>query len=268
MHIAIEKLPPYEQIGNPAIREATANLDAAKAAVLSARRTHTQLEQELPQAQEEDAAEDARLRSEGSKLKGRPATTRHEKAIEDAAHEHRVCKRLAQQAHDDLATVLSEHRQAWADEIEQELQAARVEWQADVHELIDSHGRLRAANAAASVGSVIGHSGVAVLRFTQAQIHDLEFAPGQEGVHGVISRDDVLNGLAELGQPEPDGEREPVKHSPPKGLSPNRGQRDVEAEIAEREQQLHQLHTPDRVKARQERAERLRQEFEQALAES
>ncbi len=99
MSIAIENLPPYEQISSEPIREAAATLSAARGAADEAKKTHVQLEQELPNAQQEDAAADERLRAEGKpKLKGRPATQAAEKGIADAAHEQRVCELAVERA--------------------------------------------------------------------------------------------------------------------------------------------------------------------------
>ena len=75
--IAVENVQKlgYEAISHEAIRDAVAALDAARATADEAKKTHVQLEQELPNAQQQDAAADERLRAEGKpKLKGRPAT--------------------------------------------------------------------------------------------------------------------------------------------------------------------------------------------------
>jgi len=82
-----DSLPAYEDISNKPLREAAGALSAARAALDASRKDRVQLEQELPNAQQEDAKEDERRLHEGKpRLKGLPATKRHEDAIASAAH--------------------------------------------------------------------------------------------------------------------------------------------------------------------------------------
>jgi hypothetical protein len=84
MDIAIENLPAYEQISNEHIREAAAQLDAARVALDEAKKSHTQVELELPASEwldAEIAAEARRASKPESKTRATPRSMKRASAI-------------------------------------------------------------------------------------------------------------------------------------------------------------------------------------------
>lgn len=262
MSIAIENLPSYEQISSEPIRSAVAALSAAKGAADEAKKTHIQLEQELPNAHQQDAAADERLRAEGKpKLKGRPATQAAEKGIAEAAHEQLVCELAVGRARDELVASLAEHGEAWAAEVAESVEALSREWVNTVEGMIGLHGKLTAAVSVARGVGIGKVPQVGSLPFSRRQIDNAEFASPQPDQPAYIGTPDVLAALARVVQPEPDAEKAPVTHAQWRyDLNPLRGRGDVEGEIAEREA----FHEPERVAARRSRAEQNRQAGQEA----
>ena len=266
MDIAIENLPPYQQISNELIREAAASLSVARSALDEAKKSHVQLEQELPQAQEDDAAADALLRSEGKpKLKGRPAAQRHEKAIEEAAHEHRVAVRIEAEAFDALQAALGEHGVEWGQEVTESLGGLRGQWAAVMSDAISLHPKLVETLKIARLVLGGDQPSVGTLGFTPGQIKGLEFQSHQGRQTGHIDTATVLAGLAGLGTPPPPPQ-EPVKHPPLKPLYRTEGT----AEQTERQAFLEHAESPEgreaAAEARRQRNEQHRRQNEDALA--
>jgi hypothetical protein len=266
----LPQLPVYTEIDHKEIRDAAAAWDAAKVSLDESKKSLIQLEQELPQAQHEDAAADEQLRAEGGKpkLKGRPATQRHEKAIADAAHEQRVCQLAEERTFDALQAALDEHHAEWAETVERDVAALDDDWSAAVNALVELHAtRSRALVIRAML--VGDQRGAAALGFKPSQIRGIDFQSGTARQIGYVGAVDVLAALADLGMPPVVVEAAPVEHAPPgrPDGSPNRGQGSVEAEIAER-REFAQAATPKLVEERRQRAEQLRQAGEQALADT
>jgi hypothetical protein len=237
--IAVENVQklPYEAISNEPIRDAAAAYSAARAAADEAKKTHVQLEQELPNAHQEDAAADERLRAEGKpKLKGRPATQAAERGVADAAHEHRVAELALTRARGALEAALAEHGQAWADELTTSVEAMCVEWGNSVEGLIALHAQLAGAlSVARRVMQTAELPRIAALGFERRAVEGVEFASPQPRRPAFIQTTTVLDALARAIKVEPDVEPEPVVHPPWKGTgSLNRGQANVDEEIEQR----------------------------------
>jgi hypothetical protein len=261
----LPQLPNYVEIDHAAIRDAAAAWDAAKAALDESKKTHTQLELELPAAHLEDARADERLRAEGARLKGRPATQAAEKAIAAAEHEELVAQLIEETAFDALQAALDGPALGeWAESVEHDVAALDEEWMAAVNGLVELHAtRSRALAIRAMVLGEQAHA--EKLGFTPAQIRGIEFASHQARATGYVETGDVFAGLAELGMP-PVVEATPVEHASPvkRGGSPmTRGQGPVEEEIAER-REFAEAATPELVEERRQRAEQHRQQNEMA----
>ncbi len=153
------------------------------------------------------------MRSEGKKLKGRPATQRHEKAIEDAAHEQRVATISEQDAFDALQAAVDEHGDEWAETIERDVQQLGERWAQSLATLVKLHAERSRAFAIRAM--VVGgeQPGVAALGFAREQIRGIDFASGTGRQTGFVSMTDVLGKLAELGSPVETGVEPPVEHS-------------------------------------------------------
>jgi hypothetical protein len=270
------QLPNYTEIDQKEIREAAAAWDAEKAALDEAKKSLDDLEQKLPQAQEEDATADARLRSEGKpKLKGLPATQRHEKAIAEADHEQRVAVRLEEDAFDALQTALDEHADEWVESIEQDVQSLDGEWAAAINTLIELHARRSSALAIQAM--VVGgeQASATAVGFRPSQIRGIDFASHTAKQTGYVTADDVFATLAALGIPEPVVEASPQEHASPvrPGGSPmTRDYATVEDEIAERREFAEHASSSEgreqATEARRQRAELNRQAGEEALQAS
>lgn len=270
MSIAIENLPAYEQIANEPVRDAAAAFSAARAAADEAKKTCVQLEQELPNAQQEDARADELLRSEGkAPLKGRPATQAAEKGIAAAAHEQRVAELALDRARNELVAALDQQGDAWCGEVAESVKAMTGQWDAVVGELIDLHGRLTASlRIARNVGVGDLPAGIGALPFQRRQIDNAEFVSGQPKVPAFISTGDVLAALAgavAVSEPEP---AEPVEHGPlPRRSSPLADHAGVRREIDERNAFAERARSPERVEARRRRSEATRAGRDAAVAE-
>jgi hypothetical protein len=268
MDIAIENLPPYEAISCTPICEATAGLDAAKAACLSARRDLIELEQTKEAAEWRDAEAADKARAEGKAEPKRSHVAVHDRKTDEARHEHKVATLAETRARDALQVALDEHGQTWVEEVTGSVEALRIEWQNAIEGLLALHGRFGAELSVAR--AVVGNKpGVAALGFKPSQIRDIDFAVGTNNRvnTGWIATGEVLAGLADLGTPQP--EPEPFQPTPlPRGHGSSllRGQAGVEDEIAERREFAERARDPERVAERRQLAERLRAENEAARA--
>lgn len=269
MSIAIENLPACEQITNELVRDAAAAFSAARAAADEAKKTCVQLEQELPNAQQEDARADELLRSEGkAPLKGRPATQAAEKGIAAAAHEQRVAELALDRARNELVAALDQHGDVWRGEVAEQVVAMTGQWQAVTGELIDLHGRLTASlRIARNVGVGDLPAGIGALPFERRQIDNCEFVSGQPKVPAFISTGDVLAALAGA-VALPEAPPEPVEHGPlPRRSSPLADHAGVRREIDERNAFAERARSPERVEERRRRSEATRAGRDAAVAE-
>jgi hypothetical protein len=264
--IAIENVPPYEQISSEPIREAGATLSAVRAAQDEAKKALVEAEQTLPSSQWKDAEAAEQARAEGKpEPKTRNHTAAHEKRIADLEHEQRVADLALKRARGALEAVLAEHGQAWADELTTSVEAMRVEWGNSVEGLIGLHSQLSAALSVARVVGIGELPKVNALPFRRRQIANAEFASPQPDVPAFVQMGDVLAALAGVVEVEPDVEKVPVEHRPPRALSSElRDRADVENEVGEREA----FHNSERVAERRRRAEQNRQAGEEALSQS
>jgi hypothetical protein len=268
MDIAVETLPPYEQISNEPIREAVAQLSAARAALDEAKKSHTQAELELPASEWRDAELVAEARRASKpEPKTRAHTAKHEQRIRDLAAELKVATIIEQRSRDDVDAVLQECGAAFGEEVRASVEALREQWTIEVSELIALHGRFSAALSVAR--TVLGEQAHAhALGFTPAQIRGIEFASHQARETGFVATPDVLAALGSLGLPEP--VIEPVQHPP---LRPMFQPDDREsAEQDKRRRFFERMAGPEgdeaRAKVRRERAELNRQAGEEALADT
>jgi hypothetical protein len=265
MDIAVENLPPYEQISNEPIREAVAQLSAARAALDEAKKSHTQVELELPASEWKDAeiAAEAR-RAAKPEPKTRAHTAKHEQRIRDLAAELKVSTILEQRALEDLHAAIDEHGEAWGDEVRESLEALRGQWAADLNEVIALHGRFSAALSVSR--TVLGERSHAdKVGFSPAAIRGIEFASGQARQTGYVATPDVLAALVDLGMPVV--EPAPVEHPPLKPMWSNADDASRK-EQAERRAFFEHAASPEGRRqveeARRERAELHRQQNEMA----
>jgi hypothetical protein len=235
--IAIENLPPYEQISHPQVREAVGALDAMKVAREQARRDLIACEQEdLELARQADAETEARCRREGKKPPAkRVKTEQAERRLADLAHELLVQDKLLQQAHDDVLAALDELGTEWATEVGKACEDLTAEFHAGVNELIAVHARLLRARKVAQV--VVGGKlpTVGVIELDRRQLQGIELAQGSAGT-AFVQVSELLTAISSVGQPEP----EPEPQGPPgppliKSPSPTSGVGAVDQERAERD---------------------------------
>jgi hypothetical protein len=275
--IAIENLPAYEQISSEPIRESAARFDAARSAREQARKDLIELEQTREAAEWADAEAAEKARAEGKAEPKRSHVAVHDKKTDEVRHELKVATLAETRARDVLQAAIGEHGGAWAGEVGESVEALSAEWADTVEGLIALHGRLTAALSVARVVGIGTVPRIRALPFRRRQIENAEFASPQQDVPAYVPTGDVLAALASVIEPEPDVEKTPVQHPPRRGEGSNllRGRGDVENEIAERRAFDEHARSPEgmaereRVVARRrQRAERNRQEREQALAES
>jgi hypothetical protein len=267
MDIAAETLPPYEAISNEPIRQAAAQLDAARAARDEVKKSHTQAELELPASEYRDAELAAEARGAGKpEPKTRAHTAKLEQGIRDLAHELKVATIIEQRSRDELDAALLEHGDAWGEEVRGSLEALREQWTAEVSELIALHARFSAALSVAR--TVLGEQAhVRALGFTPAQIRGIEFASGQARETGYVAAGDVLAALGDLGMPEP--VVEPVQHPPLRPMWRNDANSQEQDEIREFHERLASPEGRRQVEEqRRQRAEQLRQQGDAALQAS
>ncbi|HMH47682.1 MAG TPA: hypothetical protein VK538_08195 [Solirubrobacteraceae bacterium] len=269
--IAIENLPAYEQISNEPIRQAAAQLDAARGALDESKKSHTAAELELPASEWRDAEISADARADGKQEpKTRAHTAKHERLIQDLAHELKVATISEQHAVDSLDAALIEFGQVWGEEVAAAVLACQGQWTAEVNELIALHGRFSAALSVARVVLDGDQGTAAALTFAPSQVKGREWASGQSSsVRPAVQLGDVLAGLADLALPPEPVEATPVEHALPYGPARGNGPREhghVVAEQAEIREHNARLASPEGreavAKARQERARQLREQRE------
>ncbi len=196
----VNNLPPHGEISDEQIARAAAAFGAAKVAANEAHRTHVQLEQELPQAHDQDAAADAQARDAGKPpLKGRPATKRAEEAIVRAEHEELVSVKLLEKARDHLRAALDEHGEAWKAEVLGVVEGLDKQWSDAISALIQLHGqRKHARQIARQIGCEA--LGVAAIQLDRTQLAGIELAVGSVRTAD-IDVGDILAAMADLGKP-------------------------------------------------------------------
>lgn len=202
MAISIEKLPPYEQITCAPIREAAANLDAARAALSQAKRDVKQLEQERPHAEWRDAEAAEQARAEGKSEPKRSCVVAHDRKLDQARHEEKIATLAAERARKELVAARERHGDAWGDEVDQACSELVEQWSAKLAELGTLYGEL--AQAFVVRRTVFGGEGprLGAIGVEQRQIGGLEFAMGQRGQVGWVQVPDVLGLLADIGTPD------------------------------------------------------------------
>jgi hypothetical protein len=262
--IAIENLPPYEQISSEPIREAAATLSAARSAKEQARKDLIELEQTRESAEWADAEASEQAQAEGRAEPKRTLVAAHDKKTDEARHKTKVSDLAHTRARGALEAALAEHGQAWADELATSVEAMRVEWGNVVEGLIGLHGRLSAALSVARVVGIGELPKIGALPFRRRQIQNADFASPQPDVPAFVPTGDVLAALAGVLEVQPDIEKTPVQHPHLKGASELRGQARVEDEIAERAEFM----SPERAAERQRRSEQNRQAGEEALSQT
>jgi hypothetical protein len=263
------QLPVYTEIDQKDIREAAAAWDAAKAALDSARKDLTELEQTREAAEWADAEDADRARAEGGKPEPkRSHVAAHDKKLDAARHEHKVAQLADERTFNGLQDALDEHQDEWAESVEHDVAALDDEWTAAVNALVELHATRSRALAIRAM--VVGDQrGAAALGLSPSQIRGIDFASGTGRQTGYVAAGDVLVALAGLGMPEPVVDTAPQEHAPPvrpEG-SPLRGQGSVEQEVAER-REFAQAATPELVEKRRQRVEQLRQAGEEALTDT
>jgi hypothetical protein len=242
---------PYEQISQPAIREAVAGFDAAKTALDESKKALVAAQQELPQSQWADAEAAEKARAEGKpEPKTRSHTQQHERLIENLEHEQRVCALAVQRTERALVDAIDKHGSEWGTEVEEACSALLEQWHSAVVDLTALHAHLSTAFAVRRQVVEGKQPRIGVLEFAAGQVQGREWAGGQgPGARPVVQVGDVLAGLAEIGTiaPEP-----PVVQQPPLStaggdarlLSMDSVQREIserrdrEAAVEERRQQL------------------------------
>jgi hypothetical protein len=235
MDIALDNIVKlgYEQVSEPNIRQALADLDQSKVALDEAKKAHSQAELELPASEWEDAKIEADARAADQPApKSRTHTAKRERLIRDLAHELKVAVLTADRAQARLTSIVNEAGPAWAAEVKKALGAMRQQWNRDLQELIALHARMGAANTVArAIGLATGT--VQVADVNRGLLKGVELASGSpETAHVPVP--DLLAILSDLGAPEPEPTRvvqPPLSRQP----SANESMAGVEAEIRERE---------------------------------
>jgi hypothetical protein len=194
-----DNLPDASSISQPAIRKSRVVLDTARHAFNAAGKTLIQLERELPNAQDADAAADEAARAQGKPpLKGRPQTKRAEDAIANAAHEQRVAELARTRAADDLEAVLAKNLAAWQEEVTAEMELRDSEWDVLINGLIVAANK---RSAVRQVGQKILETDVlaaAAVPFRLRQLDGIEVQNGSSRT-AYVAVEDILVGLQELG---------------------------------------------------------------------
>ena len=230
------------------------------------RKDVTELENTLSQSEWADAeAEEAAIAASKPAPKTRANTQRHLKAIADAKHRHRVCQIATERRHRELLAALEAHGADWKAETAGTVGEFDAKWSEAVSSLVKLHGeRSQAVRITKAIG--VEHASIGALGFARRQVQGVEYASGQGNAKGWIAIEDVLAGLADLGQPEPPAP-EPVQHPPLKPMQNRSGR-----EQTEQREFLEHLDSPEGRRqveeARRQRAELLRQQGDAALQAS
>jgi hypothetical protein len=227
------QLPVHTEIDHPAIREAAAAWDGAKATLEGARKDLVELEQTRDAAEWRDAEAAQEARAAGKPEPKRSHVAVHDKKLDEARHRLKVETLSETQAFNSLQDALDEHQADWGESVERAVQAVNDEWTSALEQLVEIHARRSALLAIKAM--VVGgdQPSVAAMGFRSGQIRGLDFAQGAGRQTGYVPTGDVFAGLEALGMPAPPTP-EPVQHAVPRGSNPLRGQAGVEHEIAER----------------------------------
>lgn len=231
--IDIESLPTYEQISSKPIRDSAAGFNAAKAALLSAKRDLVELEQTREQAEWRDAAAAEAAIAERKPAPKRTYVAAHDRKTDNARHQVKVAQLALERAERDLIGSLERNGAAWATEVGEAYGSLTEAFATGVNELVAVYAKL--SQAASDARVVIGgqRPRIGVIELDRGQLGEVELAAGSSR-RATVQVADVLAALSSIGQPEP--EAAPVVHPPRKGQGDPRlrGRRDVEDEIAER----------------------------------
>jgi hypothetical protein len=212
------QLPPYTEIDHPAIREAAAAWDGARATLESARRDVVELEQTREQAEWKDAEAAERARAEGKAEPKRTHVAAHEKKLDAARHEAKIAELAEDRAFNVLQDALDEHSGQWAETIEQETHRLADEWAEVIATVTAVHERRSRLLAIRSM--VVGETpGAGVVGFTPSQLLNVEFASGARET-AFVQTGDVLAALAALGASEQREDTPRQQHRPPMGRDP------------------------------------------------
>jgi hypothetical protein len=210
------QLPPYAEISQPAIREAAAAWDGARATLTSARQEVVELENTAEQAQWADAEAAEQARAEGKAEPKRTHIAAHEKKLDAAKHEAKIAELAEDRAFNTLQDALDEHGGQWAETVEQETHRLADEWQNALATLTALHARRSRVLAIRSM--VVGKTpGAGTVGFNAQQLLNVELASGQSNETAFLHTGDVLASLAALGVPQPPAEPAEQQHRPPMG---------------------------------------------------
>jgi len=267
--IAVENLPPYEQISCEPIRQAAAEHNAARSAKEQARKDLIELEQTREAAEWRDAEAAEQAQAEGKPEAKRSHVAAHDKQTDAARHGAKVAELAHKRAEAALQVAIGAHGQTWSDELTSSIEQVSAEWGNALTELIALHGRLGAALSVARRVGIGELPNVGVLPFSRKQIQNVEYAPQQANVPAFIPTGDVLGALATVIEVvDEDAKGVPAPGAVPlaryRPQSPNRSMGAVQEEIAERRAFTEQANTPERVEARRQRVERERRGREEA----
>jgi chromosome segregation ATPase len=118
----LPQLPNYVEIDHATIRDAAAAWDAAKAALESARKDLTELEQTREAAEWADAEAAEAARAEGKPEPKRSHVAAHDKKLDVARHEWKVAQLAEERTFDALQAALDEHAGEWSQTVEHDVQ--------------------------------------------------------------------------------------------------------------------------------------------------
>lgn len=227
-HAVQPQLPHYEEISHPAIRDAAATWDAAKATLRERRQNRVELENTRPAAEWKDAEAIEAARAAGKPDPKRSNVQEHDRKIAEAHLEEKVAILAEKRAFDELQKALDDHQAEWLEGATREIEALSKAWNAAVRTLASLHGKLTEAHRARAYASNGDkeNDGPGVLtgaiRVGPADVRGLDFAPTPEGAlpgahmrapKGIVGIEHVLTQLAEMGRlPKPE-EPEPVRET-------------------------------------------------------
>jgi hypothetical protein len=197
------------------IREALNAWSSGRADLAQAKKDLTTAEQELPASEWKDAELEAEAVEAGSAVpKTRQHTAKHEQLIRDLLHRVKVTTLTEVRAQDAAQEALDAHLSEWQEQITAEAEALAGEWQEALPGLIELYGRMASAHRVEA--KICGEAPSAhAIKLTTRQLTAAGAAiavGGPKVVH--IPAEEVLAGLADLGQPQPEPEpkRKPETH--------------------------------------------------------
>jgi hypothetical protein len=212
----LNQIPPADRISHPILKAALERYGAAKAAEREARRTHVQLEQELPAAEYKDEVALADAREKGAKDPGPKHAEAHARLIAEAKRDAGACKIALARAVEGVAAAFEAHGDEW----EADLLDERDQLRAAMAELLDGWQRLWADLQQNSANRAIGRGGP--VQSPSVFCDSFRVPLVRDG--SVIQVADVLEGLRDLARPveNAEGGAEPIRHTPP-GKQPYAG---------------------------------------------